>query len=122
MSRGSSMSQQMDLTSSKSEYFSIDGDNANSVYLVTPKGEECDVVVSFERKSSNPAVVPLLIREPVRVTKGDDGREELRYNSSVMQMGKIYQVMWNGKPYGLRKTESEVEILRFYPDDHEQGD
>ena len=46
----------------------------------------------------------------------------MRYNSSAMELGRIYQVVWNGKMYGLRKTESEVEILRFYPDECDRGD
>lgn len=64
----------------------------------------------------------MTLPEPVRVVKGSEGREELRYNISVMRPGEIYQVTWNGKPYGLQKTERGVEIMRFYPDDHEQGD
>lgn len=59
---------------------------------------------------------------PVLVIKEEDGEEEIRYNSAVMDLGRTYQVVWNGKRYGLRKTKTEVEILRFYPDDHEQGD
>lgn len=51
----------------------------------------------------------------MRVAEGPDGREELIYNSSVMQLGEIYQVVWNGKPYGVRKTEANVDIMRFYP-------
>lgn len=54
--------------------------------------------------------------EPVRTVRGPDGRDELRYDSSAMRPGEIYQVVWNGKPYGLQKTESGVEIMRFYPD------
>ena len=116
------MQQRMEPTWTARDYIRMEGDNANSVYLLRAKGDEWEVVVRFERKPRPPYSIPLLLPEPVRVIKGKDGREEMRYNSSVMERGKIYQTEWNGRQYGLRKTGSEVEILRFYPDDHEQGD
>lgn len=99
------------------------GSNANSVYRAQSTGIECDADVLFEEKNWDlrPTITVNLPR-PVLVIKGEDGMEEIRYNSAVMDLGRIYQVVWNGKRYGLRKTETEVEILRFYPDDHEQGD
>lgn len=97
--------------------FPLSGDNANSVYLLTPKGSEWEVAVRFEKNTGGSwASIPLSLPEPVRVIRGADGSDDLRYNSSVMELGKIYPVTWNGKRYGLRKTARDVEILRFYPD------
>ena len=100
--------------------FSIEDHTANSTHLLTPNGDGWDVTPVFEREWNPTHSVPAFIPEPVRVVK-ENGVEEMRHNSSVMKTGKIYQVKWNGRMYGLRKTESEVEILRFWPDD-EQGD
>lgn len=93
-------------------------DNANSAYLLTTTGEFSSI---FEKEPvSTSFTMWISIREPVRVTKGADGKEELRYTSSAMETGKIYPVVWNGLPYGLMKTESDVQVMRFYPITHEQ--
>lgn len=94
---------------------SLECDNASSVYLVTPKGAGWETVVSFEKNRGVQHTIPVSLPVPVRVAEGPDGREELIYNSSVMKLGEIYQVVWNGKPYGVRKTETNVDIMRFYP-------
>ena len=100
----------------------FESDNANSVYLVTPKGEGWETEIKHEKENRGTLhAIPISLPVPVRVAKGPDGREELIYNSSVMKLGEIYQVVWNGKPYGVRKTETRVDIMRFYPN-RGQGD
>lgn len=56
------------------------------------------------------------VSDPVSVAIGPDGKEAIRYAASRMAPGKIYDVMWNGKPCALRRTGEGVEFLRFYPD------
>lgn len=99
----------------------VQADSANSTHRLTPDGDGWDAVAVFVKKWNPAHSTPLHIPEPVRVTK-ENGVEEMRYNSSAMETGRIYQVLWNGKMYGLRKTESEVEIMRFCPDEHGHGD
>ena len=94
--------------------------SANSTHLLTLNGDEWDAAVA-EKRWNLAHSTPLHVPEPVRVIK-ENGAEEIRYKSSAMELGRIYQVVWNGKMYGLRKTESEVEILRFYPDECGRGD
>ena len=91
------------------------------MYLVMPKGEGWETRVRFEKNRGIQPTIPISLPVPIRVAEGPDGREELIYNSSVMKLGEIYQVVWNGKPYGVRKTETNVDIMRFYPD-HGKGD
>ena len=107
--------QQTVFTNGETENFQVEVDSANSTHLLTPDGENWMAVSVFEKPWSPPHNTPLHIPEPVRVIKNGEA-EEMIYNSSVMELGKIYQVRWKGRMYGLRKTESEVEILRFYPD------
>ena len=95
-------------------------DTANSAYRLTSAGEFSSVFEKEPVSTSFTMRIPL--REPVRVTKGADGKEELRYTSSAMEIGKIYPVVWNGIQYGLMKTASDVQIMRFYPNTNEQGD
>ena len=58
----------------------------------------------------------LAIQKPVYVTKVD-GEEHLVYKSSLMEEGKLYEVVWNSKQYALLKTGSGVEIMKFHPGD-----
>lgn len=94
-------------------------DNAHSAYRLTSTGESSSI---FEKGPVSPSfTMRIYLRKPVRITKGADGKEELRYTSSAMELGKIYPVVWNGLQYGLMKTESNVQIMRFYPNTNEQG-
>ncbi len=113
--------EQMVFTKGRTDNIQVQTDSANSTHRLTFDGDEWNAVAVFEKKWNPAHNTPLHIPEPVRVIK-ENGVEEMRYNSSAMELGRIYQVLWNGKMYGLRKTEGEVEILRFYPDDHKHGD
>lgn len=113
--------QQTVFTSEGEDSFQVEAHSANSTHMLTLDGDACIAAAVFENGQSPTHTTPLHIPQPVRIVK-ENGVEEMRYNSSAMKTGKIYQVRWNGKMYGLRKTESEVEILRFYPDDNEHGD
>ncbi len=53
---------------------------------------------------------------PVSVVTTKDGTEDLRYRSTHMKRDKIYEIIWNGIPYGVVKTKDGVEIMRFKPD------
>ena len=56
----------------------------------------------------------LTIQEPVVVVK-INGEEHLIYRSNLMKQDKIYKIIWKNEHYALVKTESTVEILKFYP-------
>lgn len=60
------------------------------------------------------------ITPPVYVTKNAAGEESIRYRSAGMEPGRIYNVVWNGRIYGLRRVPEGVEFMRFYPDEGEQ--
>ena len=55
------------------------------------------------------------LQDPVYVVKNNN-EEELRYNSKNMTLNKIYEVIWNGEQYGVLKTNTKIEILKFEPD------
>jgi hypothetical protein len=58
---------------------------------------------------------------PVYVTKNVDSTERIVCNTSVMEENVIYDIVWNGEKYGLRKTTKGVELLVFKedPEQHE---
>lgn len=53
---------------------------------------------------------------PVYVTKNEDNMERIVCNTSVMGENVIYDIIWNGEKYGLRKTAKGVELLQFVAD------
>lgn len=55
------------------------------------------------------------LQEPVYVVE-NNGHQELHYKTGDMILGKLYPVVWHGKRYVLRKTDTEVEILRHKDD------
>lgn len=61
----------------------------------------------------------LIFPEPVYVEEYD-GVERLVYNSSKMKLGELYKIRWNNQDYALRKTDKEIEILKFYPDQKDE--
>jgi len=96
-----------------------ESNNLHSVYPITLSKDEFIQELSNkiqEKLEVPPTIMSLYLPEPVRVIKNPDGVEEIRYNSSMMKPDQIYEVVWNGRQYGVRKTAKDVEILRFYPD------
>ena len=74
-----------------------------------------DIQLNSMQLNQNDLIGTVSISEPVYVVKNKDV-EELHYNSKNMRPNKIYKVTWNGKRYGVRKTDTEVEILEFTTD------
>ncbi len=96
--------------------------NIQSVYSLILHDDEPELTLELknplqEKPEMVDSILSFFFPEPVRVIKNPEGVEELRYNSSVMEVGKIYKVEWSGRQYGIRKTSDDVEVLRFYPDE-----
>lgn len=111
--------QAMEPTWSEPTYYRRpESNNLHSVYSITLSEDEVqELRDKIQEKLEVPyTIMSLHLPEPVRVIKNPDGVEEMRYNSSVMKPDQIYEVVWNGRQYGVRKTTKDVEILRFYPD------
>ncbi|CAI9831395.1 MAG: hypothetical protein MPI95_00020 [Nitrosopumilus sp.] len=80
-----------------------------------PGVEEKTAVVTADSSWRDPPVCEIPELDPVRVVRRGD-EEQIVYRTSDMEMGKLYKVMWCGEGYALRKTETEVEFFKFYPD------
>ncbi|MDN5847892.1 MAG: hypothetical protein L0H53_16655, partial [Candidatus Nitrosocosmicus sp.] len=53
------------------------------------------------------------MQEPVYVYKDDSGSESVYYNSRLMKNGQLYEIEWEGAKWALRKTDKEVEFLKW---------
>ena len=120
------MQQQMKPICERQNYTLFKNSNLNSLYSFTVIDDEPEKLLElseiflslqyFHDIYDQISPMQLQFPEPVYVIKEGD-REEIRYNSATMELNKIYEIEWNDKQYGLRKTDKEVEILRFYPDE-----
>jgi len=43
-----------------------------------------------------------------------NGDEQIVYHSKVMTSNKIYEITYKGEKWGLRKTDSDVEFMKFH--------
>ena len=48
----------------------------------------------------------------VEVINGD---EQIVYHSKVMTLNKIYEITYKGEKWGLKKTDSDVDFMKFHP-------
>jgi hypothetical protein len=55
----------------------------------------------------------LEIARPVYITKDDSGKESIMYNSNLMEGGKLYEIDWQGEKWALKKTDKDVEFMKF---------
>ncbi|MCJ8306701.1 MAG: hypothetical protein HRU07_06590 [Nitrosopumilus sp.] len=115
------MTQSMKPTWEIQEYYPLQNNTQQSVYSFYGSDDDSEYLLELTKifqvmLEENHPIGTLSLPEPVYViTDGDN--EEIRYNSTVMELDKIYEIEWNDKQYGIRKTDKEVEILRFYPDE-----
>lgn len=56
------------------------------------------------------------VPKPVYIIKDEEGDENLMYNSSAMESGKLYEIDWKGERWAIRKDDKNVEFLRFESD------
>lgn len=64
----------------------------------------------------NEKTIELIIEVPKPVYREIiDGEEQLVYNSSQMEIGKLYEVEFKNEFWALRKTNKEVEFFKFQP-------
>lgn len=103
------------------EYYCLESNTSHTVYnlIITEEDKEIRLGkenIRQEKFEENHHIGTILLPEPVYVIKVNDV-EEIRYSSAFMKLNKIYEIKWNQKQYGIRKTDKEVEILRFYPDE-----
>ncbi len=79
---------------------------------VTPESELIgDSVLSYTLGNNANFKIP---HDPVYVRQTLDG-EQLVYQTSMMEKGKLYTVDWNGEKHVLMKTEDRVEFYKFIP-------
>ena len=64
-------------------------------------------------------LILLTFPKPVYVTKKQDGTEELRYNSNLMKLEKIYPITWNGKNMEYKKLMTASISSDFILNRHE---
>jgi hypothetical protein len=109
------------LTDGYQRFISTEDITGSSSILIT------DVQIDEEKKFSSirytPTleriiVLPISIPRPVYVVKEESTGEdkEIIYNAPMMEFGKLYEINFKGERWALRKTEKEVEFLKFYPD------
>lgn len=57
--------------------------------------------------------IKIEISQPVYVTKDDSGKEIVYYNSRLMEYNKLYEIIWEGEKWALKKTDQEVKFLKW---------
>ena len=112
--------QQMEYTW-KDQYIPPTSENYNlqSIYelVLNDSKEPCKIEkILYKADVTCGTFISLTFPKPVYVTKKQNGTQELRYNSNLMELEKIYPVTWNDKKYGIQRTHDGVDILRFYPE------
>jgi hypothetical protein len=56
----------------------------------------------------------ITISQPaVYVSRDKNGKESVYYNSKLMEYNKKYEIEWEGERWALRKTEKEIEFLKW---------
>jgi hypothetical protein len=43
------------------------------------------------------------------------GQEVIVYNSSLMELNKPYEIIWEGEKWALNKTEKDIEFQKWEP-------
>ena len=44
--------------------------------------------------------------------------QQLYYDSNLMEVGKLYEIDWEGQKWALKKTERDIEFMKWEPDTH----
>ena len=52
------------------------------------------------------------MKSPIRIEEDEYGIEAVVYHPEDLELGKMYDFIWNGKMWGLKKTEKGV--VEFY--------
>ena len=110
----------MQLTWEKTHYKSSQSYTMNSAYVVDKRDldenrevGERDIKTVYQNMLEPVSVFGF--SKPVYVIQ-HNGREEIRYNTAHMELNRVYPVEWNGGRYGVRRTENDTELFRFFPD------
>ena len=56
-----------------------------------------------------------IVDKPVFIEKDQNGKECLVYNSFMMEVGKMYPITYEGEKWVLKRTEKDVEFMKFHP-------
>jgi hypothetical protein len=105
-------------TSVNEEAVSLRLISSNGLFMqIVESEQEQKLPPSTEYTSTSVAAEQLSIPKPVYVQKNVRGEDEgIVYNSLVMESGKQYEVIYKGEKWALKKTSTDVEFMKYYPD------
>jgi hypothetical protein len=58
----------------------------------------------------------MIEEHPVYTERDEKGEESIIFHTAKMEEGRLYEIVYQGKPIALRKNGKYVDFMEFVPD------